>query len=340
MYAIVNSHHDEWVRLYDSDKSTVADRLAKLWTQIAERFKDYSDYLIFETLNEPRQSVNEWTGGTPEARAILNEYHKAAVEAIRATGGKNASRFIMCCTHAATPSNEAIADLVIPNENDPNIIVSLHTYYPNEFSFPERGDVTNWGSSEDRDNVIKELGRERKAVENKGGGTAIIGEWASAHKNNLSAREDHAEFYAREARSRGMLSIWWDNGAHDFGLLDRRANPPRWTWPSIAEALVRGASEAVPIQQKQKRSVPAADRVMKGLKVEAGILTYTLTESAPILLRLYSLQGKTITILVKSVQPAGNHRVATTHLALPSGSYLIELKAGSGFTLTKTIVSH
>jgi endoglucanase len=336
MYAIVNTHHDEWISLRTSDKSTVADRVAKLWGQIALRFRDYSDYLVFEIMNEPRQSVNEWTGGTPEARAIINEYHQAAVDAIRATGGNNGTRFIMCCTHAATPSDEAIAGLEIPDDNDPRIIVSIHTYYPNEFSFPENRNVTNWGSSEDRENMMQELDREQIAVRNKGGGTAVIGEWASAHKNNLSAREDHAEFYAREVRSRGMLPIWWDNGAQDFGILNRQTNPPSWTWPTIAEALVQGASEAVPVVRKQAAGVP--ERVVSGIRVQAGRLAYSLSESVPVSLRIYSLQGKLIATPVRSVQRAGDHTVAISHNGLSSGSFLFELKTGNRFNLKKSII--
>jgi aryl-phospho-beta-D-glucosidase BglC (GH1 family) len=90
-----------------------------------------------------------------EARTILNDYNLAAVNAIRATGGNNAVRHIMVPTHAAIPSTTCIDDLEIPN-NDPRIIVSLHTYYPNEFSF---GSETYWGSSSDVAAMEVELDR-------------------------------------------------------------------------------------------------------------------------------------------------------------------------------------
>jgi len=239
MYAIVNTHHDGWIRLTDAGKDQGIAQATKVWTQIATRFRDYSDYLILETFNEPKQSVNQYTGGTPEARAILNAYHLASVNAIRATGGNNAKRIIMVCTHAATPSDAAIQDLVIPN-NDPRIVVSIHTYYPGGLSF---GNQNSWGTDADKAAVRRELDREQKAVESKGG-TAIIGEWGSVSRVDLASRVAHAEYYAQQARLRGMTCIWWDNGGRDFGILDRRANPVSWTWPTIAEALVRGATSA------------------------------------------------------------------------------------------------
>jgi len=54
-----------------------------------------------------------------------------------------------------------------------------------------------------------------------------------------------------------MPAIWWDNGGGDFGLLDRRLNPVSWRWPAIAQALVRGASNAVVIANEPSQTKPA-----------------------------------------------------------------------------------
>ena len=248
MYAIVNTHHDGWIRLTAEGQAQGTNEAAKVWAQIATRFRDYSDYLILETFNEPKGRQNQYSGGTPEARAILNAYHLASVNAIRATGGNNAKRIIMCATHAATPSDAAIRDLVIPN-NDPRVIVSIHTYYPNGLSF---GGQTNWGSDGDKAAMRRELDREARDVAEKGSGAAVIGEWGSVSRVNLASRVAHAEYYAQQALSRGMATVWWDNGGRDFAILNRRANPVTWTWPTIAAALVRGASTATPPAEPPK----------------------------------------------------------------------------------------
>ncbi|MBN2037377.1 MAG: cellulase family glycosylhydrolase [Chitinispirillaceae bacterium] len=322
MYAIINSHHDDWIVPTAANQTAVRDRLAKLWSQIATRFRDYSDYLVFETMNEPRQSVNEWNGGTPEARTILNTYHEAAVDAIRATGGNNATRLVMICGHAATPTTECVRDIQIPNNNDPRCIVSLHTYYPQEFCF--EGNVSTWGSSTDQANVLRELDRERIDVSTKGGGTAIIGEWGAVDKNNLSSRVAHAEFYAREARSRGMLPVWWDNGARDFGLLNRKSNPISWVWPTIAQALVRGANNAVVPVGFQKPEQPAKD--LFGLSEQDGVIHYFLSKPSLVSIRICTVQGRCVSSFNASVQPSGKHSLALPVHGIGSGSYLIELR--------------
>jgi endoglucanase len=159
----------------------------------------------------------------------------------------------MCATHAATPSDAAINDLVIPN-NDPRIIVSIHTYYPGGLAF---GGQTNWGTDADKAAMRRELDREAKDIAAKGAGAGVIGEWGSTSRVNLESRIAHAEYYAEQARLRGMPAIWWDNGGGDFGLLDRRSNPVSWRWPAIAQALVRGASNAVAIANEPAQTQPA-----------------------------------------------------------------------------------
>jgi endoglucanase len=243
MYAIVNTHHDGWVSVMPTaNEATITDTIVKLWTQIANRFKNYDDHLLLETFNEPRTTDStEWTGGTAAARAMLNRYNAAAVNAIRATGGNNALRHIMIPTHAANPSTTTINALVIPND-DPRIIVSLHTYYPNLFSMG--GGATTWGTNADRTAMATELDRIADSLPRRGR-AVVIGEWGSINQNNTAARVAHAGTYAEYVTARGICPIWWDNGGtgtDGFGLLNRRANPPAWAFPDIVNALATGAT--------------------------------------------------------------------------------------------------
>jgi len=180
-YVIINSHHDEWVTLTEATKTEVADKISRIWTQIAERFKDYSDYLLFETLNEPRLygEPEEWMGGTASARSILNEYNHAIVSAIRTTGGNNALRHILIPTHAAASYAETQDALVIP-ENDTRIIVSQHIYFPYYFTMDTSPQTSTdqWGSAADKEAMIGEFDRLEEKFISKGI-PVVIGEWGS-----------------------------------------------------------------------------------------------------------------------------------------------------------------
>ena len=49
MYVILNVHHDDytWLNPSKADESKVKARLTKIWEQIASRFKDYDEHLLF-----------------------------------------------------------------------------------------------------------------------------------------------------------------------------------------------------------------------------------------------------------------------------------------------------
>lgn len=245
MYVILNLHHENrWlVPTYEKEAASKA-QLTKLWEQIATRFKNYGDYLLFETMNEPRVegSPNEWTGGTYENRDVINKLNLAAVNTIRATGGNNSKRFILVPPHAAAAMDVTLNDFVIPN-NDSRVVVSIHAYSPYFFAMDINGTST-WGSASDKSSLTAEFNALYNRFISKGR-AVIIGEFGTIDKKNLSSRVEHARYYAQEARAKGIALFWWDNGyyapgkAETYAILNRSALT--WYYPEIANALVIGS---------------------------------------------------------------------------------------------------
>jgi len=95
MYVFVDTHHDGWVT-FPSDPTPVAAESGAVWTQIATAFAGFSSKLMFECFNEPSG------GGT-----ALNSYVEACVNAVRGTGGANATRVVMIQGQGASPSSTA-----------------------------------------------------------------------------------------------------------------------------------------------------------------------------------------------------------------------------------------
>ncbi|MEO0470181.1 MAG: glycoside hydrolase family 5 protein [Bacteroidota bacterium] len=237
MHVIINVHHDnDWVVPDAAHAEKVKERLASLWTQLAEHFIEYNDSLIFETLNEPRIEgiPQEWSGGTPEGRGFINDFHKAALDAIRATGGNNAKRHIMIPTWAASTVQAAMDDLVVPND-DPKVIISLHTYFP--WPFAGEGSI-GWGSDQDKLDLEAEFDRIRDKWIVQENRPVILGEWGSVDRNPIGTRLAYAEFYAKEAKERGLLTVVWDDGGM-FRMFDRSS----LTWPfeNIATTIVNAS---------------------------------------------------------------------------------------------------
>jgi endoglucanase len=239
MHVILNVHHDDdWVRPIAAEAEEAKARLSSLWTQVANHFIDYNDSLIFETLNEPRLKgiPEEWSGGTEEGRGYINEFHLAAVNAIRATGGNNELRHIMLPTWAASTVPAAMESLEIPTD-DPKIIISLHSYFP----WPFAGEASiPWGTEQDRSALESELDKIRNKWIVNERRPVVLGEWGSVEENPLETRIDYARFYASEAKERGLLTIVWDDGGR-FRMLNRHGLS--WDYESLAATIVAASRD-------------------------------------------------------------------------------------------------
>ena len=240
LYVVLNIHHEDWIVPTNVKKSEVEPKLEKLWTQIATRFKNYDDKLIFEALNEPRVqgSAEEWSGGTKETRTVINSYNKVALKAIRSTGGNNAKRAVMMPTNAASGAEVALNDLVLPD--DSNLIVSIHAYSPYNFAMNTSG-TSSWNSSKDKGELESEFDRYYNKFVAKGI-PVVIGEFGSINKGNDSARVQHAKDYIEVATKRNIRCIWWDNNyskvneGETFGIFNR--NNLTWYHEDIQKALI------------------------------------------------------------------------------------------------------
>lgn len=238
MYVIINVHHEAWVKPTTADKNVTAAHTKAIWSQIATRFKNYNQYLIFETFNEPRSHYGtslEWTG-TPENYSVINELNSVALAAIRATGGSNTNRMIMIPGYAASPWNTQTDHLTVPN--DAMVAISTHGYIPYDFSESENGPKIFSQKEKDLvDYVFNELNKKYISK----GVPVVMGEWGTSDKGNTSERIAYAGYYAKKATSINIPTIVWDNNAlggngHNYRLYDRAGN--FWPFGNIADAII------------------------------------------------------------------------------------------------------
>ncbi len=243
-YVIINLHHEDWnYPFYDNEEAAVA-KMKKIWGQIAERFKDYDEHLIFEGQNEPRHkgTANEWGAGTEEGWEVVNATNAAFVETVRASGGNNAKRHLMIPGYCATSDSAAPDKIAIP-EGDDKIIVSVHAYLPYTFAL---SDTPSSKFSSEREGATRDINALRDTLKTgyiDKGIAVIIGETGARNKDNLESRIDWAKYYTSTMRDIGVTCVWWDNGAFSgsgekFGLLHRQTLT--WMFPEIVEAFVSG----------------------------------------------------------------------------------------------------
>ena len=243
MYVILNTHHENnWVKLDAAKEKDVKKKLNYVWKQIATRFKNYDEKLLFEALNEPRTegSKQEWNGGTAAERKVLNSLYQGFVDTVRATGGNNKTRVLILTPYGANSSKAALSDLWLP-EDDDRIAVSVHAYSPynvalNRYSSETK--LTDNGKKE-IDNVFSNI----NSVILSKGIPVIMDEFGTINKSNTSDRIEVAKYYLSVSEKYGVPCVWWDNGltcgpkdGEGFGLLDRKNI--KWNYADLVKALV------------------------------------------------------------------------------------------------------
>ncbi len=232
MFVIVNAHHDAW---YEPDPAKLQTALATLrdvWGQISLRFQSYDGHLLFEGMNEPRLlgHPDEWAAGTPEARSCVNALNAAFVETVRASGGQNATRYLLVPAYAASVREDALAALVLPK--DDHLMVSAHLYAPYGFALSEAG-TADWSPDSEADMAeLRDAFERLKRLFVSRGIPVVVTEFGALDKHNEPARVAWATTVTRLARESRIPCLWWDTS-----LLCTETRT--WRYPALLTALVR-----------------------------------------------------------------------------------------------------
>ncbi len=235
MYVILNIHHDEDQFLPSPAHYDLSARyVGSIWQQLAERFRDYDDHLIMESMNEPRlvNTIYEWNlnPAVPECRnaaQCLNELNQLFVDTVRASGGHNADRYLMVPAYDASPENAVRSEFTLPADTaDNRIIVSVHAYTPYDFALNIQG-TSHFGTTQQKQDIVYSMNNLYNRYITKGI-PVVIGEYgALAKKNNMQDRVNWTAFYVATASARNLPCVWWDNhsfsgSGENFGFLNRR----------------------------------------------------------------------------------------------------------------------
>ena len=252
---IVNTHHDNVKGFYYPDEEHLEEStryMTAIWSQVAARFQDYDERLIFESMNEPRLAGtnHEWwfeagSAECLEAAECINRLNQAFVDTVRQSGGLNAARYLMVPGYDAAPANTDPAVFRLPEDTaDNRVIVSAHAYLPYSFALDIKG-----VSSFNMKNLTQtgEIGTALNRLYDwyvSQGIPVVMGEFGALNKDNLQDRVDLTAYYVAGASARGIPCFWWDNNAfsgsgENFGLLNRRTL--EWPFPEIVEAAMRYA---------------------------------------------------------------------------------------------------
>lgn len=133
LYTVVNIHHFDEFIIRRNSVEDCEKIFTRLWTQIAEYFKDYPYTLVFE-------GYNEYLGGNQfdengklvelskaEGYRLTNALNQAFVDAVRKTGGNNSERVLIVSGYWTNIDNTTAPDFVMPEDTaSDRLMVSVH----------------------------------------------------------------------------------------------------------------------------------------------------------------------------------------------------------------------
>ncbi len=236
LYVIINSHWDNgWLEnnITDTVNSTINAKQQSYWTQIANTFKAYDSHLLFASANEP--SVD-----TAAEMNTLLAYHQTFVNAVRATGGNNSTRWLVIQGPSTDIDlTDQLMNTMPSDSTAGRLAVEVHFYSPYQFTLmtadadwgkmfyfwgaayhhPTRTDRNaNWG---EETYVSDEFEKMRVKFVAKGI-PVIIGEFEALKRTGLSdltgsdfnlhvaSRTFFHKTIVSTANSKGLKPIYWN----------------------------------------------------------------------------------------------------------------------------------
>ena len=270
LYAVINIHGDgyntidgSWLLCNGKNQTEIKKKYKKVWKQIAERFKNYDEHLLFESMNE--EFDGSYSEPNKEYYQNINDYNQIFVDTVRKTGDNNTKRWLIipgwntnidytAGDYGFKLPTDQYRDKSIDKEEQ-RIMISVHYYSPWDFCGGENCVITQWGNEADDpsktsttcdETYMKNQLNLMKTTFADKGYPVFIGEYGSIDKTSYdSENEYYRAYFGRKlcqlSRKNGCIPMYWDNGyngVHGFGLFDRTTC--EITQPVIIDAIMEG----------------------------------------------------------------------------------------------------
>lgn len=245
LYVIINIHWEGgWLNHpVDAQKEALDGRLEAMWKQIALKFRDYDDRLLFAGTNEVGDDSAGGAEPTEENYRVQNGFNQVFVNTVRATGGRNHYRHLIVQAYN-TDVAKAVAHFTMPLDIVQNrIFLECHYYDPYDFTIMPNdedfksqwgaafagGDVSSTGQEAD---IEATLGSLNVFINNNV--PVIIGEYGPTLRDQLTgdelekhlqSRNDYIKYVVKTCVENKLVPLYWDAG-HTEKLFNRATGEP------------------------------------------------------------------------------------------------------------------
>lgn len=236
LYIMINIHWDGGWMDHPNDryKDAIYKRFEAYWRQLALRFRDYDEHLLFASMNEVADvDTDMWNvPPTEENLRVHNSLNQLFVNIVRSTGGRNYYRYLVLPSYL-TNIGYAVSGFKQPTDVIENrTFLECHFYDPFDFClstknyktewgkpFADAGcNVPDWGLEKDLDETLKSL--EKFTNKNL---PVMIGEWGAiarvrgelkgkALERHIDARNYYYWYITKTCLKYNLLPVNWDIG--------------------------------------------------------------------------------------------------------------------------------
>ena len=233
LYVIFNDHWDgDWWGMFGSASEETRAEAWKLyeamWTQLAVRFKNYSEKVIFEGGNEEIGNRLNDVFAVPDSGSlkgdeiyeVANKINQKFVDVVRKTGGNNSQRFLLIPGYNTDVGMTCDDRFVMPKDSAKDkLFVSVHYYTP--WGYCGGSSVTHWGT-------VREVGEMNNNMEKlsrfvDAGYGVIIGEYGTGLRSDGTLKDgnmDWHENFLDNCDYYNYVPVMWDTG--EWGMFDRK----------------------------------------------------------------------------------------------------------------------
>lgn len=230
LFVILNDHWDGgWYGMFGSDTRETRDlamaAYRSMWDQIARRFADYGDRLIFEGANEEIGArfdedsrlycEDSMAHILPDSQRyeLANRVNQAFVDTVRAAGGNNAGRFLLIPGYGTNIAQTCDTRFKMPADAAADrLLISVHYYDPWSYcGAANAATATRWGTKKDLEAMNKALSQMQRFTSQGYG--VVIGEYGALPGPDGKMKDNallYHQNFMENCRLYGYCGCLWD----------------------------------------------------------------------------------------------------------------------------------
>ena len=232
LYCIINVDNDGAPGFWLSQGISSKDKFVYLWTQIANEFKSYNEYLIFESMGQSRYKI-----GNNDDYITLLTLNQAFVDTVRNTGGKNSDRLLIVVGMNQDPDLTCTSSYKIPIDPSKKLAISLYYFQPLPFAMEPHDNLWTyyvdgvpyvtqslniWGSQYEYKELFIFFQNFKEIFVDKGYPIIIseVGVLTEDIKEINSIREYLYSVFSIAREFSGIMACLWDTSNKKYGIMN------------------------------------------------------------------------------------------------------------------------